>query len=241
MTQNWKGLRILNTRPAGQNKKLSQVIREAGAIPVECPALLIEPVEYDWFCQLNELPLIEKVVFISANAVVYFFDGLDEHHQNWPTSVQVIAIGSATARSLQQRGIRVDDVPLLATSEGVLALESMQQVKHQRVLLVKGEGGRDLLEQTLKKRGAIVLPIAVYRRVSPISRQEYFQSLWREDAMDVIVLTSEEALHNLTALFGQEAHAWLRSKICIVKSERLAKAAAGFGFTTIVVNTTLNL
>lgn len=239
--QSFKGLRILNTRPAGQNKQLSQAIREAGGVPIECPALVIEPVEYDEFLQLNDLSLIEKAVFISANAVTYFFDNLEAHHLNWPTSIQVFAIGSATAQTLAWRGVRVDEVPLLATSEGLLDLASMQQINQQRVLLVKGEGGRDLLATTLEKRGAIVLPIAVYRRVLPIFQQDNFQSLWREDAVDVIVLTSEEAMHNLFFLSGEEAHTWLRSKICIVKSERLATVAAGFGFTSIVVNTTLNL
>jgi len=241
MMQRWKGLRILNTRPAGQNKKLSEAIREVGAVSIECPALVIEPVQYDVVAQLNDLSLFDKAIFISANAVTYFFDNLQAGHLNWPTSIQVFAIGSATARTLESRGARVDEVPLLATSEGLLDLKPIKKVSQQRILLVKGEGGRDILATTLKQRGATVVSIAVYRRVLPILQQDNFQSLWRKDAVDAIVLTSEEAMHNLFFLFGEAAHAWLRSKICIVKSERLAAAAASFGFTSIVVSPTLNL
>jgi len=237
----WKGLRFLNTRPLGQNKGLSQAIRDIGAIPIECPALAIEPVENNWINQLSDLSLIRHAIFISTNAVHYFFDGLEVNHRNWPASIRVISIGKATADALALRKIRVDDVPLSASSEDVLALESLRDVEKQAIVLVKGENGRDLLADTLKMRGAIVLPIAVYRRVVPAINQQYIQSLWHEDAIDVIVFTSEEAMHNLFCLFGKGAHAWLQSKICLVKSERLATAAARFGLKKIVVSTDGNL
>lgn len=241
MMQDWKGLHILNTRPIGQNKGLSQAIRDMGAIPIECPAIAIEPVENNWIDQLSDLSLIRHAIFISTNAVHYFFDGLEASQCNWPISIRVIAIGRATADALALRKIRVDEVPLSASSEDLLDLESLQHVENQPIVLVKGENGRDLLADTLKMRGAMVLPIAVYRRVVPAISQQYIQSLWHEDAIDVIVFTSEEAMHNLFCLFGKRAHAWLQSKICLVKSERLATAAARFGLKKIVVSTDDNL
>ena len=241
MMHDWKGLRILNTRPLGQNKTLSQAIRNVGAIPIECPALAIEPVENNWSDQLTDLSLIKNAIFISANAVHYFFDGLKAQHRDWPASIRVFAIGMATADALTRREIRVDEVPISASSENLLDLESIKHVINQRVLLVKGENGRDLLADTLKMRGAEVFPVAVYRRVLPPINQVYIQSLWREDAVDVIVFTSEEAMHNLFCLFGKKAHAWIISKICLVKSERLATAAARLGLKKIVVSTDDNL
>lgn len=241
MIHDWKGLHILNTRPQGQNKGLSQAIQDIGAIPIECPAIAIEPVEDNWTENLGDLSRVGHAIFISTNAVHYFFDGLEARHVDWPTSIRVIAIGKATADALALRKIPVDGVPLSASSEYLLDLELLQNVENQTVMIVKGENGRDLLADTLKMRGAVVLPIAVYRRVVPATNQQYIQSLWHDDAIDVIVFTSEEAMHNLFCLFGKGAHAWLQSKICLVKSERLATIAARFGLKKIVVSTDDNL
>ncbi len=231
--QCWKGLRILNTRPIGQNAALSQTIRQAGAIPIECPALAIEPVENDWTSPLGDLLWIDKAIFISPNAVHYCFERLNQLQRVWPESIHTTAIGMGTSNALIERGVRVDDVPLRACSESLLELESMQHVQHQSVLLVKGDKGRELINHTLIKRGAQVIPVEVYRRILPVYDEAYIQSLWQKDAIDMIVFTSEVAVHHVFHLFGRQAHSWLRSKPCLVISERLAKIAADFGMKTI--------
>jgi uroporphyrinogen-III synthase len=228
----WKGLRILNTRPLGQNEALSKAIRDAGGIPVECPALAIEPIDNDWWRALGDLASIDWAIFISTNAVQFCFERI----KVWPESIRVVAVGQATAHALKQWGVRVDEVPLLASSEGLLNLEAMQHVHDKTILLVKGENGRALLADTLTQRGALVHPLVVYRRVLPVVSPAYIESLWHEDAVDAIVFTSEEAMHHLFQLFGQKAHDWLRSKPCSVQSQRLAKAAADLGVITISVD-----
>ncbi len=227
----WKGLRILNTRPLGQNKAFSQAIRDAGGIPIECPALTIEPVDNDWWSALGDLAAIDWAIFISTNAVQFCFERL----KNWPESIRVAAVGQATANALRQRGVRVDEVPLVASSEDLLNLEAMQHVHDKTILLVKGENGRALLADTLTQRGALVRPLAVYRRILPVVDPAYIESLWHEDAVDVIVFTSEEAMHHLFQLFGHKAADWLRSKPCWVQSKRLAKTAADLGIITITI------
>ena len=227
----WKGLRILNTRPLGQNEALSQAISDAGGIPIECPALAIEPVDNDWWRALGDLASIDWALFISTNAVQFCFERI----QVWPESIRVAAVGQATANALRHRGVRVDEVPLFASSEDLLNLEAMQHVHDKTILLVKGENGRPLLADTLTQRGAIVRPLVVYRRILPVVDPVNIESLWHDDAVDAIVFTSEEAMHHLFQLFGQKAYDWLRSKPCYVKSERLAKAAADLGIITIII------
>ena len=184
---------------------------------------------------LTNLPQINQIIFISSNAVRYFFDQLDERKIQWPESIRVIAIGRSTADALTSRGVRVDAVPLLANSEHLLSLESMQSVKNQTIALVKGEGGRTLIADTLIARGAHVLSITVYRRVLPKTKQDFLDALWREDAVDVIVLTSKQAMVNLFRLFDINAHDWLCNKLCWVVSDRLAKAAAHMGIKEIQI------
>lgn len=227
--QDWKGLRILNTRPLGQNKALSQAIRDVGGVPIECPALAIEPLEDGWWRTLGDLNVIDWAIFISTNAVQYCFERLHD----WPESIQVAAVGQATARALRQCGVRVDAVPLFASSEDLLNLEAMQHVRDKTMLLVKGEHGRALLADTLIQRGALVRPLAVYRRVLPRGNQDDIDALWHDDAVDAIIFTSEASMHNLFQLFGPHASDWLRSKPCYVKGKRLAKVAADLGILTI--------
>lgn len=241
MIQHWKGLRILNTRPLGQNQALSQAIRAVGAIPIECPVLSIQPVEEDWTGELGDLKDFHHAIFISVNAVQYCFKRLQELTLAWPASIRVIAVGQSTAAALAANQIRVDDVPVLSSSEGILALDAMQHVRDQKILLVKGEGGRELLTQTLTMRGGVLVPVEVYRRTLPVYSKEYIQSLWRDDAVDAIVFTSEESMHNAFKLFGKEAHAWLQNKPCLVKSPRLARVAADLGMKKIIENTDLYL
>lgn len=228
----WKGLHILNTRPLGQNAALNQVIRDAGGIPVECPALAIEPIDDEWWTSLGNLSSIDWAIFISSNAVQCCFDRL----KRWPESIKIAAVGQATANALRQRGVRVDEVPLQESSEGLLALDALRHVHNKIILLVKGENGRTLLADMLIQRGAVVRPLEVYRRVLPVIDQNYIESLWCEDKIDAIVFTSEESMHHLFQLFSEKAYDWLRSKPCYVSSERLAKAAANLGIITVVVD-----
>lgn len=229
------GLRILNTRPVGQNELLSQAIRSAGGVSIECPVLTIEPLESTarLIRELGCLSAIDQAIFISTNAVKFFFDEFDA--LVWPTSIKVSAIGEATRNALKKRGVRVDEAPALTGSESLLQRPSMQSVKNQTILLVKGEFGRELIADTLTKRGAVVRPLAVYRRNTTPLLQDAIQSLWRQDAVDVILFTSEQAMHTLFSSLGEQAYDWLRSKPCRVMSERLAKVALQLGIKNIKV------
>lgn len=225
-----KGLRVLNTRPIGQQHALSEAIRRAGGVPIECPTLAIERVSgADTASSLEDLVTFNQVVFISRNAVHFFLEPLEAISCPWPATIRVLAIGQATAESLQARGIRVDDVPVISNSEGLLQLASLQCVQHQQILLVKGVGGRDLIEETLVARGADVHLCEVYRRLIPETSRVCLQLLWHNDALDVVVLTSEEAMVNLFLLLDPTGHNWLKRKVFWVMSDRLAKAAIHFG------------
>jgi uroporphyrinogen-III synthase len=229
----YQNLRILNTRPAGQNQLLSEKIRAQGGIPIECPALAIEPILADWTGSLGDLATIDQAVFISVNAVRFFFERLRETNIEWPAAIEVIAIGKTTHATLLEHGVCSALLPSKATSEGVLALAALQQIAENRILLVKGVGGRPLLAETLRKRGAIVTTVDIYRRILPAIGDHVTQELWREDAIDLIIFTSEEAMRNLFMMFGHAAVDWLRSKPCLVTSERLAQVAANLGMKKI--------
>ncbi|KTD14690.1 uroporphyrinogen-III synthase [Legionella gratiana] len=236
MNQSLKGLRILNTRPQEQAYKLSQCIRASGGIAIELPTLEIQASNSDWVSLLPDLNHIDHAIFISTNAVHYCFTQLNRLNLNWPSSIQVIAIGQGTAASLQQFNIQVNAIPELPDSEHLLSLETLQDLEKQNVLLFKGKEGRPLIEEELMQKGANLVILKVYQRVMPKINPLFVQSIWRDDLVDIILLTSEQSLLNLFKLFDKEAHDWLKNKTWLVISGRLAQIASSLGIYRIKIS-----
>lgn len=227
------GLRVLNTRPLEQGKNLSDFIHKIGGISWDLPALVIEETNRNWISDLPNLDTVSHIIFISANAVNFFLNALKKISILWPKTLCVVAIGRATATALMKHGIVVDYVPSFANSEHLLALGSLQIIEKQTILLIKGENGRAEIAKTLLKRGADLISLDVYRRGLPTLTDEY-QALWHNNAVDIILFTSEQGMHNVFALFGKKARDWLCNKPCLVISERLALAASSLGMQNII-------
>lgn len=223
------GLRVLNTRPLEQGKTLSKAIRNAGGLAIEFPALAIEPTSTTWLARLPDQSLIQQAIFISSNAVNYFFESLKKQKISWDNTIKVTAVGNASASALANWAISADYIPSIANSESLLKLPLLQHVKNQTLLLIKGEGGRDIIANTLIKRGAQVVPLSVYRRIMPNYSKHQINSLWREDQVDIILFTSQQAIQNLFTILGSDAKEWLFNKSCLVISNRLKDEAYSLG------------
>ncbi|KTD22063.1 uroporphyrinogen III methylase [Legionella lansingensis] len=233
MSHALQGLRILNTRPLPQGKTLSYAIENAGGTAIECPALAIEGVEF----LLPVLTHFEQAIFISANAVAYCFSRLLQRDIHWPSTIHhVIAVGQGTANALRQYSVGVTDIPEESNSESLLTLPSLQKIEGKNILLVKGKEGRGLIADTLTQRGAQLSILEVYKRIMPKHDKEYLYSLWQEQAVDIILFTSEQAMQNIFAMFGEPAYRWLCTTPCLVISKRLAKAASLLGMQQIIVS-----
>lgn len=231
---NLKGLRVLNTRPAKQAKLLSRAINTAGGSSIDCPALVIKPKSSAWLGHLPKLDHVAFAIFISVNAVECCFKILP---YKWPSSIQLIAVGDATAASLIQHGLQPHLIPALATSENLLNLKELEKVNNKTILLFKGEEGRPLIAETLRARGADLYIFDVYQRQLPHYDPQQLRFLWQNEAVDIILFTSQQAMFNLFHMFGEEAHAWLCQTPCLVISERLAKEAALLGIKKVLVST----
>jgi uroporphyrinogen-III synthase len=230
------GLRILNTRPVAQAQSLNEAIQAAGGISITCPAIEIKASRTPWLNHLPPLSSLQQIIFISANAVNYFFEALAPKALIWPETITFIAIGQATAQSLAQWIQFPIHVPSIANSEHLLQLSSLQHIQGQNIVLVRGEKGREEIAQQLLYRGARLISLPVYRRVLPKLSQAMLSSLWHKDAVDIILFTSEQAMRQLFALFGKKAHAWLCNKPCVVISERLVKVARSLGLQHILLS-----
>lgn len=219
------GLHVLNTRPAQQAAALSAALAAAGARVSELPLIAITPLPLaaDDARLLLDLDRYAGVFFVSANAARLGLDAIAGYWPQWPFRLPAYAVGERTAAVLRDAGLDVV-VPARADSEGLLALPVLQAVAGQRFLLLRGEGGRELLPATLCDRGARVDVMALYRRELPPTAAAQWRAL-ADDVPAVVVLTSPDALRHWRQVAGAQATAprWL------VVSPRLAAEARAAG------------
>lgn len=225
------------TRPAHQAENLSRLIQERGGEAIRFPVLDIV-VRDDISGIRNTLKNLDEfqwVVFISANAVNFALKANNGKIDRLKT-VHLAAVGRATAQALETVGLAIDVMPEHGyTSEALLAMPQMQQVKGQSCLIVRGEGGREELANTLRSRGAKVQYLEVYKRAMPCIDSSPIVRLIAQRRLDVITITSGEALQNLWAMLGEENNELLLPIPLVVVSDRIRQLATAMGFKRIAV------
>ena len=227
------GLRVLVTRPKGQSAGLVALIEQRGGIAFRFPVIDILPVQEPLAVQpaLASLDNFDRVIFVSPNAVEHGLAFMDTARVP-ETRARIAAVGESTAAALGQAGFGCVLRPAEgASSEALLALPELGEktVAGSRILIVRGEGGRQLLGDTLSKRGARVTYAEVYRRAPPEVDGCGPASGGRNGGIDTIVITSLAGLENLFAMLGRGAAGWLKEAGYIVVSERLAAHARALG------------
>lgn len=226
-----KGRRIINTRPAGQGDSLMASLARDGADPVALPMLRIETVLRDEALSQAVAAHADAAlwVFTSVNAVAPFAD-LPQPIR-WPP--RVAAIGRTTAAKLGALGVNAWTPADGSRSEDLLADPRLGDVSGVQITLIGGEGGRGLLAETLRERGARVDTVAVYRRVAETPAASALTSALQ--SAEVVLFTSAEAMSAWHAsmraadrpLDGPDAPRWL------VISPRLADHAKSLGYSDV--------
>lgn len=221
------GLSVLITRPAAQAQAFAEAIQDAHGRPVCLPTLEILGPADKTAAQATLAPLdqTDLVIFTSANAVRYAFPLLPERI---PLDLRIAAIGRATAAALNQVGLAPTITPQQPDSEGLLALPDLQQVADQRILIVRGDGGRATLRQTLSARGASVHYAEVYRRRCPQRNPHNLIRHW-DRLVDVVTVTSNTILDNLHQMLGGTGQLLLHQTPVIVPGARVARHARSLG------------
>jgi len=110
----------------------------------------------------------------------------------------------------------------------------MQSVRGLNIIIFRGEGGRELLGDTLRSRGATVHYAEVYRRTVPLFGRQALRSYFEEGTVDLVMITSGEGLRNLIAMCGPPIPSQLREVPLLVGSQRLQEEARGMPFQTIL-------
>jgi len=226
--------RILVTRPAHQAKALCDLIVAAGGEAILLPAIEIVPPDdpRTVHAVIDRLDDFDLAVFISANAVAYGDDLVRTHRGSWPPALRIAAVGRRSAEQLAVRGLPVDICPAAGySSESLLADDALQeaQVAGKHVIIFRGDGGRELIADTLSGRGARVEYAEVYRRRPPSEGAAVFSRLLREGWVNVVIVSSNEGLDNLLSMAGPARPRLLQTRLVVI-SERTEAHARELGF-----------
>lgn len=234
MTDVLNGKKVLVTRPARQSDHLCAMILQAGGVPIRLPAIDIQPITNRRAVDVifSGLRNYEIAIFISRNAVFHAMSLLQGGADRL-AGLQLVALGEGTAAALSAAGLQVvAHGGTQADSEALLALPLFQEaaVRNKRIVIFRGAGGRELLADTLRARGAQVDYAEVYQRVRPHYEKAVLDKIWFVDRPDRMVVTSSEALHNLFAILGPEHRVIMLDTGLVVIGARMAALAQDLGF-----------
>ena len=153
----------------------------------------------------------------------------------WPATLAAATIGRGGERELVRHGVAGVIAPAQFDSEGLLAMPAMQAVAGKRVVIFRGDGGRELLGETLRARGALVDYAACYRRALPQGNAASLLAAWRDGRVDAVTATSSEGLRNLFTLLGEGGREMLGRTPVFVPHPRIEGVARAAGCQNVVL------
>jgi len=225
------GLRILNTRPVSQNKTLHEKIKTLGGESYLFPIIHIEActLTKEQQAQLAHLAPWNAWIFTSQNAVLHSMPYWPQWQPFMTNATKVFAIGKATEQKLLKNNFLH---PVITpekgfNSEALLEHPALQHLHQQSILLISGEGGRGLLENTLKERGAHLLKLPVYRRITSTLLETTPLHFFEENHFHWAIFTSCESLHHFFSRWPVES---MQGLSLVVISDRMVSFARNLGF-----------
>ena len=234
-------MRVIVTRPAAQAAGWVQRLRTRGIDALALPLIAIAPARDPqalaeaW----GRLAAYGLVVFVSPNAAECFLAARPAGCA-WPASTLAGATGPGTSQALRSGGVPEGqvvepraDAPQF-DSEALWSQLSARPWRGVRVLIVRGDGGREWLAETLAAQGAQVDTLAAYSRCRPAlgaDERALLQEALDRPAAHCWLFSSSESIANLEVLAGPGAD-WSHS-LAVATHERIAERARRLGMARV--------
>ena|SRR5579883_2053732 len=183
------GKTVVITRAASQSAELRSALEDLGARVIECPTIHIVP-PTSWRPvddAIRRLATYNWLLFTSANAIEQFMDRMGQRRPSIPIAV----VGSATGKKLEEWGLKASLVPKDFRAEGLLEAFP-ENLVGTRILFPRAEVARELLPDELRRRGATVDIVTVYRTVKALSGG--IGEILETERVDCIVFTSPSTI-----------------------------------------------
>jgi len=228
-----QGRRVLITRARAQADALLSRLTALGAQAIALPAIEIAPINDPILLDqaIAHVDVYDWIIFTSVNGVSAFWQRMEatDAPTNRMRDVAMAAIGPATARALEERGIVPHFVPSEYIAEAIAA--GIGDVDGKHVLLPRAEIAREALAVELRRRGAIVDEVVTYRTVSPAPDPRALAEL--RQGVDAILFTSSSTVRNFVYLAG---HIMSTGRVVIACIGPItAQTACDLGFTVNIV------
>ena len=239
MTISLNGFGIAITRPVDQAHSLCETIQRHGGNPILFPLIAISPLQdYREFDQaITTLEHADWAIFISTNAVDMAMPRIIRKYGHVPESLRFAAMGHQTAKVLALYGVHNVLIPHTRfDSESLLALAEMHDVAGQSIIIFRGVGGREVLADSLKARGAHVTFAECYQRVNPQTDCTMLEQLWRNQQCHAVVVTSSEAMRYLLQMTHNGSDDWIRNIQICVNHARIAEPANAAGLQVAIAD-----
>ena len=229
------GKGVVVTRPAHQAGGLARMIEEAGGKPILFPAIEIrDAADLEPFLRAVErLDDFDLAVFISPNAIERALT-LIRARRELPPRLKIAAIGAGSVRALERRGVSGVIAPQGRYDSDAL-LERSELASAKRVVIFRGEGGREHLGDALRARGATVEYAECYARVRPATNPAPLLQAWSGGGVHAVTATSSEGLRNFAEMIGEPGREALARTPVFLPHPRIAEAGRGLGIRTVVV------
>ncbi|MCO7519848.1 MULTISPECIES: uroporphyrinogen-III synthase [unclassified Pseudomonas] len=229
--------RLLLTRPEEDCAALAQALAEAGIASASLPLLTIEALEQGPAQRLGlqAIGQARAIIVVSKPAARLLLEALDRAGIAVPPTGW-FTVGEATARVLQERGLLVTFPTAGDDSEALLCLPALREAASfptARVVIVRGEGGRELLAERLAEQGASVDYLELYRRSLPPYPPGTLVQRVVGERLNGLVVSSGQGLEHLHRLAGVD-WPWLSRLPLFVPSPRVADQARALGAREIV-------
>lgn len=238
-------MRVIVTRPSAQADSWVDALEALGVKAVALPLMRI-------CAQLDSTPVIEAwrqlatnrlVFFVSANAAAHFF-AQRPHDAHWPAGVWAGSTGPGTTAALQAAGLATSQIVEPSSDSAQFDSESLWQQRlcridwqGARVQIVRGDGGREWLADTLRDRGASVNFVAAYRRSEPEwderARVLLAEALAQPSA-HLWLFSSSEAIENLLLQLERVESPLPPGCRAMATHPRIASAAQRAGFSQVL-------
>ena len=236
---------VLITRPEHKQQALGALLALHGATVEKLAVIKIQPFkpgdkDYALAKQhILNLDLFDIVICISANAGRMAGELIDQYWPQLPIGIKWLAMGKATTVALSKYDIDAEIMPGHSDSEALLLNPKLSHIQAKKILILKGNSGRELLSQTLQSRGAIICEANLYNRLIPVYTDTHIKSVLYSHHFSAILITSAEAVSNLTTIargsLEQFSIKALLDTPLVVPSSRVANVAAALGYHHITV------
>lgn len=230
------GVGVLVTRPEHQAHHLAELIRSLGGEPLLFPAMeIVAQPDAATAPVLERLAQFQLAIFASPNAARLAMPRIATAG-GLPGGLRVAALGPGTAAELKKSGVREMITPESDfDSEALLDALSALPLAGMRVIIFRGQGGRELLGESLGNRGAEVEYVECYRRARPRRDLAELAPVWQQGRLRACLATSSEIVINLFDMAGEACRPWLCQTPMFVPHPRVAATAFTLGMRTVFV------